>query len=161
MSEIYSLVYQPGKSVQEEPYHFNRTRVDRVNLIAGEGIEGDFKSGHNPRRQLNILSYETVLALKAEGYKTEPGELGEQIVIRGVDVASLQAGAQLQFGAEAIVEVIGLREPCEWFGRVQGKDFNEVIGRVGVMAAIVRSGMVYEGDAVRVLETAANQVTSS
>lgn len=152
MSEVYSLVYQPSPSEHVEPYRYNRVPVQQVNLMAGHGIEGDLKAGHHPDRQLNIMSYEIVQQLKAEGFKAEPGELGEQIIVRGLDVSTLAAGDRIQLGESAVAEIVKPRTGCDWFEQIQGKSRSLVQNRLGVMARVVESGIVKVGDPVRVVE---------
>ena len=152
MSEVYSLVYQPTPSEQVEPYHYTRVSVEQVNLIAGHGIEGDQKAGHNPNRHLNIMSYEIVEGLKSEGFKAEPGELGEQIIVRGLDVSTLAEGDRIQLGASAIAEIVKPRTGCDWFEMIQGKSPSLVQDRMGMMARVIESGIVKVGDPVRVVE---------
>lgn len=155
MSKIYSLCWQKVPSEPVEPYHYSRDSVDRVNLIAGHGIEGDLKAGHHPDRHLNIMSFETLETLRAEGFKTNPGEMGEQIIVSELIIDSLIPGTQLQFGDEAVIEITKPRTGCEWFELVQGKSPKEAVNRMGVMAKVVKSGVVNIGDPIRVLETAA------
>jgi MOSC domain-containing protein YiiM len=152
MSEVYSLVYQPTPSEHVEPYHYTRVPVEQVNLIAGHGIEGDDKAGHNPNRHLNIMSYEIVEALKAEGFKAEPGELGEQIIVRGLDVSTLVEGDRIQLGVSAVAEIVKPRTGCDWFELIQGKSPSLVQDRMGMMARVVESGIVKVGDPVRIVE---------
>ncbi len=155
MSSIHSLVYQPEPSEHTPPYHYNRVPVDCVNLIAGHGIEGDRKAGHHPDRHLNIMSLDDVRSLAQEGWKTEPGQLGEQIVISGLDIASLAPGTRLQFGDSAVIEVVKLRTGCDWLELIQGKKPADAAGRLGVMARVVASGAVCTGAQVVVIQTAA------
>lgn len=152
MGAIHSLVYQPRRSTHQEPFRFNRVQTEQVNLIADHGIEGDFKAGRSRKRQLNVMSYETVQTLTAEGFKTEPGELGEQIVVRGMDVAALPSGTRLQFGDCAVIELTKPRTPCEWFEAIQGKPKEIAEGRVGMMARVITGGVVRVGDVVTVVE---------
>ena len=155
MSEVYSLVYQTGPSEQVEPYHYNRVPVQQVNLIAGHGIEGDLKAGHNPNRQLNIMTYEVTQSLNAEGFKAEPGELGEQIIVRGLNVNALAEGDRIQLGDNAIVEMIKPRTGCEWFEMIQGKSPSLAQNRLGMMARVIEGGIVKVGDPVRMIERVA------
>lgn len=153
MSEVYSLVYQPGPSEHVEPYHYNRVLVQQVNLIARHGIEGDYKSGRSPNRQVNLMSYEVVQELVAEGFKAQPGELGEQMVISGLDVRTLDAGDRLQLGESAVLEIVKPRTGCDWFEEIQGRSKQETVNRLGVLARVLVSGVVNVGDSVRVMET--------
>jgi len=146
MAEIYSIVYKPERT-PGEPKAFYRVPLDAATLIAGYGIEGDVKGGH-PRRQLNVMSVETMEALKAEGFKTAPGELGEHLAIAGLDVSALAPGDRIQLGGSAILEILGLREPCERFEYAQDKSLEDAIGRVGVMARVLTGGAIRVGDPV-------------
>lgn len=147
MSTIYSLVYSPGESDHTPPYRFNRRKTDQVRLIAGHGIEGDYKAGHNPDRQLNIMTYETLQQLAAAGFQVEPGQMGEQIIVQGLVMEDLPSGTQVQMG-EAVIEVIKPRSGCAWFIQIQGKAAPP--GGLGVMAKVVKSGIVQTGDSVRI-----------
>lgn len=161
MPEVYSLVFQPAKSEHKPPYRYYRVPIDQANLIAGHGIEGDRKAGRAPKRQINIMSYEMLETLKEEGFKTDPGQMGEQIIVRGVDVEALQRGDRLQLGESAVVEVNFLREPCTWFELIQSKTMAEAEGRVGILVSVIESGLVHVGDAVQVIRVEQPTVAES
>ena len=144
---IHSIVYQTEKSVIEPPFRFNRTPLEQAKLIANHGIEGDRKAG-SKKRQINIMSLETKQRLAAQGYKTGPGEMGEQITISGLDVSTLKPGDRLQLGSEAVFEVTMQREPCDWFARVQDQPKNV---DVGVLGRVLVGGSIAIGDTVQVL----------
>lgn len=151
MTQIASIVYKPvGQSEPENDYL--RVDLDDANLIAGHGLEGDAHAGHNPDRQLNIMSYETLTNLRVQGFYTEPGQMGEQIVIHQLDVDNLPAGARVQLGKDAIIEVVKPRTGCEKFERIQKKSKSLVQGQMGVMARVVTGGKISVGDPVRVLK---------
>jgi MOSC domain-containing protein YiiM len=150
MSEIVSIVYKP-KSVAADPHdHYARVPLESATLVVGRGIKGDRKGGH-PKRQLNIMSFETLRALGEEGFHTEPGKMGEQIVIRGLDVGTLTEGDWLQLGDQACVEVIVHRTGCDRFERIQGKSPQLAAGRLGVIAKVVTGGNIRVGDSVKVV----------
>lgn len=151
MAIIHSLVYQPSRTELTTPARYNRVPVDTVNLIAGHGIAGDFKAGRNPKRQLNIMSREILDELSERGFKTKPGEMGEQIVIRGLDIEVLPYGTRLQIGDSAIVELNKIRTPCVWFEEIQGLPHEKTDGHMGMMASVIESGHVRVGDEVFVL----------
>ena len=130
MAEIASIVYKPTKG-QDATDVYLRLEVNEATLIAGHGIEGDRKASRN--RQLNVMSFETLSHLSGDGFQTLPGNMGEQIVIRQLDVNALPLGAQLQLGAEAIIELFEARTGCAKFERVQGHLRGEVNGRLGMI----------------------------
>lgn len=151
MAEIYSIVYQPTPSEHTEPFHFTRVPIETATLITDHGIEGDRKAGRSKSRQLNLLSYEWTQELKAQGFKTEPGELGEQIIVKGLDVFTLNKGDRLQLGDTAIIEITKPREGCEWFSAIQGINYADLDFPVGMLACVIEGGIIRVGDTVKVL----------
>lgn len=149
---IDSLAYQPGRSLNEPPYRYNRVPMQEVTLVAGHGIEGDLKAGRNPKRHINIMSLETLDALAAEGFKTDPGEMGEQMAVRGLDLMTLEPGTELQLGESAFIRLNKPRTGCAWLEQVQGRETQQTTrNRLGWMATVIASGQVRVGDVVRVL----------
>ena len=152
---ISSIVYQTEHSEDKDPFQFNRIPSQEVELVAGHGIKGDRKAGHNPNRHLNIMSQAHRDALASEGYAAAPGELGEQITVYGFAIEELKPGTLLQFGETAIIRINSHRTGCAWLEKVQGRETKDTAkDRLGVMASVIESGTVRVGDAVRVLETA-------
>lgn len=151
MTQIASIVYRPiGQPNPTDDYL--RLDLDDATLIAGYGIEGDAKGGH-PDRQLNLMSYETLTNLRVQGFYTEPGQMGEQLVIHQLDVDSLQPGTQVQLGKEAVIEIVKPRTGCDKFERVQKKSRVIVQGQMGQIAKVIVGGKISVGDPVRVLKT--------
>ena len=155
MIHVTGIVYKPEGTVPEPEDHYLRTPLESANLIAGHGIEGDRKGG-NPKRNLNIMSSETLEALHEEGFSTLPGQMGEQIVIQGLDVGKLAVGDKLKIGDAIIVEVISHRTGCQRFEHIQGKSPQEAAGRMGVMAKVVSGGIIAVGDSVKLLQPIAH-----
>lgn len=148
MPQIQSIVYKPKKA-PHSPDAYVRIPVDKVNLVVGKGIEGDQKGV--PNRQLNIMNADTLASLAGEGYKTAPGELGEQIVVSGLQIETLEKGTILEIGdGGAQIEIIKLREGCDRFAGIQNKtDFS---GRLGVLARVLTTGEIAVGSEIRVVE---------
>ena len=145
---IASIVYTPLSVKKTSKDKYDRVATERVELIAGHGIDGDKKAGKNPERHLNIMSREVLDQLAAEGFDVAPGQMGEQIVVSGLDVNTLQAGDLIHLGG-AIAKVSKPRTGCEKFKTVQGHDPKEAAGRLGVMATVIASGSIAVGDPVR------------
>ncbi|MBI5668333.1 MAG: MOSC domain-containing protein [Chloroflexi bacterium] len=150
MTQIASIVYKPqGQRDPEDAYL--RVDTDEAVLVAGYGIENDAKGGH-PKRNLNVMSYETLTNLRSQGFYTEPGQMGEQLVIHRLDVDNLPPGTRVQLGSSAVIEVVEQRRGCARFSHIQGKSLDLVDGKMGVMAVVISSGPIRVGDPVRVLK---------
>ena len=153
MIKVASIVYKPEGTEADPVNRYLRVPLTSAQLVVGHGIQGDRKGGH-PKRDLNIMTFETLQALREEGFSTLPGQMGEQIVIQGLDVGGLTEGDRLQIGDSACVEVVNHRTGCQRFERIQGRSRQRAAGRMGVMAKVVTGGMIAVGDPVKLLRLA-------
>lgn len=150
MSQIVSIVYKPEDSKPSD--HYTRVPLQSAALIENYGIEGDRKGGH-PKRQLNIMTQEVLAQLQQEGFNTAPGQMGEQIIVSGLDMNALVEGDRVQLG-EAVIEITDYRNGCDRFQALQSKNPADAKGRLGAMARVVTGGKIAIGDAVKVLQNA-------
>ena len=161
-------------AVGRGPEHtFSKPSVERIRLVAGRGVEGDAHHGrtvqHRSRvardptqpnlRQVHLIHAELHDELRRRGFDVGPGQMGENVTTRGVDLLALPTGTRLALGDEAIVEVTGLRNPCVQLDRFrQGlmavvldrDEQGSLVRRCGVMGVVLRSGDVRAGDAIAV-----------
>lgn len=150
-AEIVSIVYKPENVESQPPDHYARQSIQQAELVVGHGIRGDRKGGGHPQRQLNVMSAEMLTQLAAAGCDTSPGALGEQIVVRGLDVDALPAGAQIRLGARAVIRVTKPRTGCNRFEHIQGVQPDLLQGRMGIMAQVVSDGPIQVGDIVETI----------
>ena len=153
MSQVVSIAYTPDGIDPEPADHYARVPLAEARLVVGHGIEGDCKGGGR-KRQLNVMAAETLRRLRDEGFKTAPGEMGEQLVVSGVEVERLAPGDCLRLGAEATIEITSVREPCTRFAHIQACPVAAGEGRIGVMARVVVGGAIRVGDPVTLLRGA-------
>jgi hypothetical protein len=153
MAHIASIAFSPPTENTRPADHYHRVPAATAMLIADHGIETDRK-GKGGDRQINIMSAGTLARLRAEGFKTGPEEMGEQIVLDGIDVDTLPAKTCVRLGTAAVVEVVLPRTGCDRFERIQGKHKKLARGRLGVIARVVSSGPIAVGDPVVVEPTA-------
>lgn len=149
-ARVVSIVYRPKDSGRPQD-RYARVPLERAQLVANFGIEGDRKGGPGDR-QLNVMHAEHLAELGAEGFKVAPGEMGEQIIVAGLDPAALVAGARVKL-ADAVIEVVEPRTGCARFEMIQGKPRGDAAGRLGVIARVLEGGPLAVGDPVQVLAT--------
>jgi MOSC domain-containing protein YiiM len=108
-------------------------------------------------RQVHLMGSELFAELADDGFTVGPGILGENITTRGLDLSRLPLGTRLHLGAEAVVELRGLRTPCVLINRFQAALLRAVLRtgpkpnyRVGAMARVVAGGLVRAGDGIAV-----------
>lgn len=148
---ISSIVYTPKSFGKKSTDKYDRVVSERVEVVAKHGIRGDRKAGGNPDRHLNIMTRETLDQMAREGFKTAPGEMGEQIVVSGLDMNALNPGDRVQLGETAVVQIVQPRTGCAKFRTVQGHEPAEAANRLGMMATVISGGSIGVGDLVRVV----------
>ncbi len=149
MSRVVHIFYKPAHLPSRPAGRYTREPLAEARLVADHGIEGDRKAG-TPDRHVNLMAAETLASLAEAGLHTEAGQLGEQVVVAGVEVDRLRPGDRLFLGADACLEVVRPRTGCSRLQEVQGKPLTATSGRLGVMTRVLAGGLVRIGDPVRV-----------
>jgi len=146
---------------------------ESIRLLSGLGVEGDAHLGETVRhrsrvrrdpsqpnlRQVHLIHEELHEELCAAGFTLAPGQMGENVTTRGVDLLGLPTGTRLHLGDAAVVEVSGLRNPCVQLDRLQpglmaatlGRDAGGgLVRKSGIMIIVLADGDVRPGDPIRV-----------
>lgn len=150
---------------------FSKPNENSIRLLAGLGVEGDAHMGttvkHRSRvardplqpnlRQVHLIHAELHKELRSAGFIVSAGQMGENVTTQGIALLDLPTGARLHLGETAIVELTGLRNPCEQLNRFQAGLMAAVLGRdehgnlirkAGVMSVVVAGGVVRPGDPI-------------
>ncbi|TIX49842.1 MOSC domain-containing protein [Alteraurantiacibacter aquimixticola] len=150
-------------------HRFSKPSLASIGIVAGHGVDGDAHAGsavkHRSRvaadpaqpnlRQVHLIHGELLDALADEGFTVAPGQLGENVTTRGMDLLTLPTGTLLRLGDQAVLEVTGLRNPCRQIeafrpgllGRLARKRGDGSIERLaGIMCVARKSGRVAPGD---------------
>jgi MOSC domain-containing protein YiiM len=161
-------------SVTRSPVHgFSKQAVPEIRILAGFGVEGDAHAGEKVQHlyrvrkhpnapnlcQVHLLAAELVDDLRARGMEVAPGQMGENVTTRGLDLLTLPVGARIHLGLEALVEVTGLRDPCTQLNTLHPALMKACLARTpdgilvrkaGIMAIALRSGPVRAGDTISI-----------
>lgn len=151
MATIVSITYSPTELPAKPKDAYTRVPLQTATLVEHYGIEGDRKGG-SPKRQLNVMSQENLRDLSENGFTIAPGQMGEQIIVEGLDLSTLATGERLQLGADAIIEITDRRNGCARFEHIQGRAPTEAKGLLGIMAKVITGGTIKVGDAAIVVQ---------
>jgi hypothetical protein len=144
-----------------------------IHLVEGIGVEDDVHRGatvkHRSRvarnaeapnlRQVHLIGNELHDELCDRGFDVAPGQMGENVTTRDVDLLGLPTGTRLHLGADAVIEITGLRNPCGQLDDfrpglknavLDRDDDGKLVRRIGVMSIVIASGDVRAGDSIRV-----------
>ncbi len=142
-----------------------------IRLIEGLGVEGDAHAGvtvkHRSRvrqdptqpnlRQVHLVHRELHDELSRSGFDLKPGQMGENILTRGIDLLALPADTVLRLGESAAVKVTGLRNPCTQLDGLSDGLMEAVLDRdsagnlvrkAGIMGVVIAGGEVRPGDEI-------------
>ena len=154
-------------------HSFSKSNQAKIRLIEGEGVEGDAHRGTTVQhafmvrkdpsqpnlRQVHLIHAELHNELRVAGFEIDPGQMGENVTTRGIDLLDLPTGARLRLGERAVVEITGLRNPCVQLDRfkpglktavLDRDEQGELVRKAGVMAVVLTGGEVRPGDAIEV-----------
>ena len=127
------------------------------------GLEGDRQRNRlfhgGPNRALSLYSAELIDALRLEGHPIEPGFVGENVTVAGLDWSAMRPGVRLRLG-EVEIEITSFIVPCKTIRRAfLDEDFTRIgekshPGWSRVYSRVTREGILRVGDAVQTIGSA-------
>ena len=167
MSGIVTAVSRSASHV------FSKSNQQSIKLLAGIGVEGDAHSGktvkHRSRvakdpsqpnlRQVHLIHAELHDELLAKGFNIFPGQMGENITTRRINLLKLPTDTLLHIGNDAVIKVTGLRNPCAQLNRFQSglmtavldqDEQGNIIRKAGIMSIVIATGVVNIGDLIQI-----------
>lgn len=160
------------EAVHHSPVHsMQKTTSVSIVLLEGLGVEGDAHCGvtvkHRSRvaqdpaqpnlRQVHLIHAELHDELSSKGFEIAPGQMGENITTRGIDLLALPRNTVLSIGTTAKVLVTGLRNPCTQLDGIQPGLMKAVLDRdeegnlirkAGIMGIVIAGGEIRTGDKI-------------
>jgi MOSC domain-containing protein YiiM len=83
--------------------------------IGVNGVEGDRQRNlqlhGGPDRAVSLYSLEMIQALRAEGHPIEPGSMGENITLAGIEWSLMVPGVRVEVGP-VLLELTSYMNPC-------------------------------------------------
>ena len=152
-------------------HRFSKAPAAQIMLLTGLGVQGDAHAGatvqHRSRvaadptqpnlRQVHLIQSELHAQLRSQGFDVAAGQLGENITTRGIDLLALPRGAVLRIGSAAVIQITGLRNPCQQINAfapgmlravLATAPDGEVVRKAGVMGIVLSGGAVAPGDRI-------------
>jgi len=155
---------------KSDSHTFNKYNCNRIRLLTGLGVDGDAHMGktvkHRSRvkkdattpnlRQVHLIHAELFEELSKKGFAVHPGEMGENITTRGIDLLNLPKNTLLKIGTSEIV-ITGLRNPCSQLESIQiglmkalldKDDQGGIVRKAGIMGIVQKGGEIATGDTI-------------
>lgn len=121
-----------------------KQNVREATLIAGHGIAGDAHAG-SWHRQVSLLSWQAVEDFRARGAQVQHGCFGENLLVDGIDFASLPVGTRFVCH-DAVLELTQVGKKCHNHCQIFKTMGECIMPTQGVFARVLRGGVVKVGD---------------
>ncbi|MBL8013229.1 MAG: MOSC domain-containing protein [Candidatus Omnitrophica bacterium] len=150
---IVSINTSPG-GIPKVPVNFTHVSV--------HGLAGD---GHNHEKHRTTLQavclqdIEKLEELNREGYQLVPGATGENLTVANLNVNALPVGTVLNFSNGVVVELTKVRKPCYVLDAISQSLKNDILGRCGIYAKVIRDGFLTEGETISVVHASASSLS--
>lgn len=156
---------------RDDEHRFSKRNCDSLRLLKGLGVEGDAHCGDTVRhrsrvrvnpdqpnwRQVHLVHSELLIELQEKGFDVGAGSIGENILTQGIDLLSLPRNTLLTIGANAVLRVTGLRNPCSQLDNYQmglrktcfdQDEAGGIIRKAGIMAVVEEGGTIRINDSI-------------
>ncbi len=122
--------------------------VVQAKFVTGHGMHGDRhlrSDGLRSKRQVLIMDVETL-----NHFDLEPGQVRENVTLQGLDLSTISAGDRVSLGADVVLEITGVCEPCSRMDEIRPGLKEEIDGKRGLLAFVEKGGVVSVGAEVGV-----------
>ena len=126
-----------------------KTSVPEIDVRKDWGIQGDAHAG-KWHRQVSLLSYEKIEAFRARGAEIEDGAFGENIIVQGIDFATLPVGTKFACN-DVVLELTQIGKECHNGCEIFKKMGKCIMPTNGVFTKVIHGGVISEGDAFAVI----------
>ncbi len=140
MASVIAVCISKEKGTQKEP-------VPVVHLVEDWGIEGDAHAG-KWHRQVSLLSHEKIEAFRAKGAEVTDGAFGENLIVSGIDFASLPVGTKF-YCNDVVLELTQVGKECHHGCAIYQKMGECIMPKQGVFTRVLRGGDIRPGDEFR------------
>jgi MOSC domain-containing protein YiiM len=129
-----------------------KANVKSARLIENYGIEGDIHAG-NWNRQVSFLALESIDKMREKGLANlRPGAFAENITTEFLELTRLKVGTRIKLGGQAELEITQIGKECHSKCAIFTKVGDCVMPREGIFARVIKSGEIFVGDQITILE---------
>ena len=139
-------------AVSTSPGGIPKQNLERV-AVTVEGLSGD---GHDhakhcsPDQAVCLFDEEDLHDLVGEGYDVSPGAIGENVLVRGLEVDDLGIGDRLLFSGGVEIELTKRRQPCFVLDTISPELKRVLRDRCGFYAKVLAAGAMRPGEVIAV-----------
>ena len=132
-----------------------KIQTERAQIQTDRGIMGDAHAGRW-HRQVSLLSLEKIQQFRDQGAEVDYGAFGENLVVEGIDLASLPVGTRFQCG-NVVLELTQIGKECHSHCQIYQKMGDCIMPREGVFTKVIQGGEIRKGDQLETIAPAVDR----
>lgn len=144
MATIVAVSISAQKGVKKTP-------VSEATFLANYGMADDAHATFGIKRQVSLLSLDSVRKMRALGAKVNPGDFAENLTVEGLELFTLPIGTRLKIGAEAEFVVSQIGKECHHGCEILKQVGKCVMPTEGIFVTVSKGGKVKVSDEVKIL----------
>ncbi len=114
------------------------------------GMAGDAHAETGIKRQVSLMTIESIKRTQKEGYNVVPGSFAENLTTEGIDLLSLPIGTRFAVGNSVVLEVAQIGKECHTGCAIFKQVGKCIMPKEGVFTKVLRGGVVRAGDDIKV-----------
>ena len=141
---ILSLNISKKKGTRKTPVESGIITLEKDFGVAGDAHAGDW------HRQVSLLAQESIDRAQEMGIDASPGDFGENITCKGMDIKQLPIGTILKIG-DTIVQISQIGKACHTRCAIFYLAGDCIFPREGVFAWVMQPGEIHVGDTIKIV----------
>jgi MOSC domain-containing protein YiiM len=114
------------------------------------GLSGDAHAERHIKRQVSLMTIESINRMRNQGYDVVPGSFAENLTTEGIDLLSLPVGTKFSVGDKVLLEMTQIGKECHTGCAIFQQVGKCIMPKEGVFTRVLRGGTVTAGDEIKV-----------
>lgn len=143
MGKIVAVCWSEKKGTVKKP-------VAEAVVKEDFGLEGDAHAELGHKRQVSLMSIESIHRQQQLGYPVVEGSFAENLTTEGIDLASMPIGTEICVGKDILLKISQIGKECHTGCAVFQQVGKCIMPKEGVFTKVIRGGKVKAGDEIKV-----------
>jgi MOSC domain-containing protein YiiM len=143
MGKILAVCRSDNKGTVKHP-------VPEGNIKVDFGMLSDAHAEAGIKRQVSLMTIESINRMQKEGYNVVPGSFAENLTTEGIDLLSMPIGTRFAVGDEILLEITQIGKECHTGCAIFKQVGKCIMPKEGVFTKVLRGGVVRAGDEIEV-----------
>ena len=117
-------------------------------FLVDYGMANDAHAECGIKRQVSLLSVDSIEKMKSMGLNVGPGDFAENLTVTGIELYTLIPGTKLVVGNHVILEISQIGKTCHTGCAIFKEVGKCIMPKEGVFAKVVKGGEIKTGDEV-------------